>query len=121
MAGTAQQIRLVPRRTLLQIFQYRRRAFQEEHDHSLGDIGPPLAMEMTQTFEDDFIYRCFAPMRRRRVARVFWMKRQLSIAGKPRAGLSPTQAIEPKRQKWSGSRARSARTCPNRNRRGRPD
>src|SRR5260370_40000585 len=101
MAGTAQQIRLVPRRTLLQIFQYRRRAFQEEHDHSLGDIRPPLAMEMTQTFEDDFLYRCFTPMRRRRVTWAFWIGRQLRTPGTRRARLYPTQSTGPQRQKWS--------------------
>jgi hypothetical protein len=98
VAGAAKQARIAPCRTLLQIRQRRWRAFQEEHDHGLGDIWPRLAVEMTQTFEDGFIYRCFAPMRRRPVAWVFWIRRQLS-----------------------GSLARNARTCPNKNLRFRLD
>jgi hypothetical protein len=57
MACAAKQSHIVVRCPLFQIPQHRWRAFQEKHDHCLGDVGPTFAVETMQPLQDRLVDR----------------------------------------------------------------
>ena len=69
------------------------RAFQEEHDHGLGDIRPPLAVETTQTVQDSLIDRRVARGRRRGLASVFRVRHPSAENRKPGLFSSPSACV----------------------------